>query len=190
MATALREFVLNETATIRAPIERCFALSTNLAVVEMTLRMTPVSGRLSGSVIEGDRVRWRGWKWGMLHEHESAIEAVAPPVFFRDRMIAGRFATFEHDHHFTERKDGTGLHDELRFRLPWGIAGRVAARSVVIPHIRQLMRERFQLIKDLAEGDGWRRYVELDVDTSGVSTSQLQPIGTVARDARIVRPRG
>ena len=158
---AIRSFVLRDSATVQAPIERCFALSTHLAVVEVTLRMKPVGGRLTGSVQDGDRVRWRGWKWGLPHQHESAIEAFNPPVFFRDRMIAGRFAAFEHDHRFSAQADGTVLlHDELRFRLPWGMAGIMAARFIVVPHIRRLMRDRFALIKTLAEGNGWRRYVD------------------------------
>jgi hypothetical protein len=41
-----REFVVMDEEEERAPIERCFALSTHLAVVEMTLAMQPVSGRM------------------------------------------------------------------------------------------------------------------------------------------------
>lgn len=92
-----REFVVREEILVRAPIERCFALSTHVAVVEMVLAMRPVAGRMTGSVVGGDTVRWRGWKWGLLHEHESLIDAYEPPVFFRDRMLAGRFARFEHE---------------------------------------------------------------------------------------------
>ena len=146
---------------VHAPIERCFALSTNLAVVEMTLAMRPVGGRRSGAVINGDRVLWRGWRWGLPHTHESLIEAFNPPLFFRDRMIAGRFAGFEHDHQFIDRRDGSVLmRDVLRFRLKWGTAGTLIGRGVVLPHIRRLIRERFALIKRLAEGEEWRRYVD------------------------------
>ena len=103
MATDAHLFVVRDEVAVRAPIERCFALSTNLAVVEATLAMRPVGGRLSGAVVGGDTVRWRGWKWGLPHVHESLIDAFDPPVFFRDRMIAGRFAAFQHDHFFTDR---------------------------------------------------------------------------------------
>ena len=146
---------------VRAQIERCFALSTHLAVVEMTLAMRPVGGRLQRAVVGGDTVRWRGWKWGLPHHHESLIEEFDPPFFFRDCMIAGRFAAFEHEHRFMSRVDGSVLlKDELRFRMKWGVAGLVIARNVVLPHIRKLMRERFALIRRLAEGEEWRRYLE------------------------------
>ena len=154
-------FVVRNEAVVSAPIDRCFALSTHLAVVGMTLAMRPVSGRLEGAVAEGDAVRWRGWKWGLPHEHESLIEAYNPPLFFRDRMIAGRFAAFEHDHRFKVRNDGKVLlQDEVRFAMKWGLAGLMIGRAVVMPHIRKLVAERFALIKRLAEGEEWRRYVE------------------------------
>ena len=154
-------FVVRNEAVVSAPIDRCFALSTHLAVVEMTLAMHPVSGRLKGAVAEGDTVRWRGWKWGLPHEHESLIEAYDPPLFFRDRMIAGRFAAFEHDHRFKVLNDGKVLlQDEVRFAMKWGLSGLMLGRAVLIPHIRKLVGERFALIKRLAEGEEWRRYVE------------------------------
>jgi hypothetical protein len=161
MAIGEKWFVVRDEAEVRAPIQRCFGLSTHLAVVETTLAMRPVGGRLSGTVVGGDTVRWRGWKWGLPHVHESLIDAFDPPVFFRDRMIAGRFAAFEHDHFFTDRPDGSVLlRDELRFRMRWGAAGVLVSRAMVLPHVRKLVRERFALIKRLAEGDAWRRYMD------------------------------
>jgi ligand-binding SRPBCC domain-containing protein len=159
MATDAHLFVVRDEVAVRAPIERCFALSTNMAVVELTLAMRPVSGRLEGAVVGGDTVRWRGWKWGLPHSHESLIEAYEPPLFFRDRMIAGRFAAFEHDHRFATRGDGSVLlQDEVRFAMKWGDVGLMIGRAVVMPHVRKLVAERFALIKRLAEGEGWRRY--------------------------------
>ena len=161
MAATESLFVVSDGIEVFAPIERCFALSTHLAIVEMTLAMRPVGGRITGAVLGGDTVRWRGWKWGLPHVHESLIEAFEPPVFFRDRMIAGRFAAFEHDHALKCQQDGSVLlRDEVRFRMKWGAAGTMLAHGVVLPHIRKLLRERFALIKRLAEGEEWRRYVE------------------------------
>ena len=160
MAADSHIFVIRDEALVSAPIERCFALSTHLAVVEITLAMRPVSGRMDGTVAGGDTVRWRGWKWGLLHVHESLIEAYDPPAFFRDRMIAGRFAAFEHDHRFTALENGNVLlQDEVRFTMKWGAAGLMIGREVIMPYIRKLVRERFALIRGLAEGEEWRRYV-------------------------------
>jgi ligand-binding SRPBCC domain-containing protein len=161
MAESTRLFLVRDETVVHAPIERCFALSTHLAIVEMTLGMRRVGGRLAGAVAGGDTVRWRGWKWGLPHVHESLIEAFEPPVFFRDRMIAGRFAAFEHDHYFRPQAGGSVLlQDEVRFSMRWGAAGVVIGRGVVLPHVRKLIGERLALIRRIAEGEEWRQYME------------------------------
>ena len=155
-----RTFFVREQMEVHAPIERCFSLSTHLALVADILRMRPIAGRVAGHVTAGDKVLWRGWKWGLPHTHESLIEPFVPPIFFRDRMISGRFASFQHDHNFTARKNGSVLmRDELRFQMPFGALGVLVGRILVLPHIHRLLRQRFALIKRLAEGDQWTQYV-------------------------------
>ncbi len=158
-----REFRLHDEIVVDAPIERCFLLSTSIEIVERELGMHPVSGRTSGLVVEGDTVRWEGWQLGLPQFHESLIDFFQPPVFFRDRMIAGRFARFEHDHHFIDHGEQTVLlRDELRFTMPWGWIGNLIGQWILMPHIRRLMRRRFTLLKKIAEGNEWRRYLVPD----------------------------
>jgi len=177
-------FIVRESIQIHAPIERLFALSTSLSVVRQTLGMTATrtNGSLtSGHVIANSRVVWRGWKFGLPTEHHTLITAFIPPhehlsrvghqnvtaeAFFQDTQERGRFAIFQHDHHFTEFTDPTTrapiteLRDEVRFTLPFGPLGRVAALLLLTPHIRHLCRQRFALLKRLGEGDGWRPFVD------------------------------
>jgi ligand-binding SRPBCC domain-containing protein len=92
--------------------------------------------------------------------HESLIEQFELPVFFRDRMIAGRFASFEHGHNFSDRGDGSVLlRDEVRFTMPWGRAGDLIGQSVLVRDIRGLMKRRFGRLKQIAESEEWRRYL-------------------------------
>jgi ligand-binding SRPBCC domain-containing protein len=156
-----QSFTVRRQCQIHAPIERCFKLSTCIEVVTPILGMKPVEGRTSGLVGEGDTVLWRGWKFGLPQFHRSIIEAFEPPVFFRDRMIDGRFAAFEHDHRFIAQPDGSVLlSDELRFSLPFGMAGAWVARFIVVPHVEKLLGRRFALIRALAEGEGWREILQ------------------------------
>ena len=153
-------FHVHDQVVIHAPAERCFGLSTNLAVVERTLKMHPAAGRTSGSVKDGDTVLWKGWQFGLPQFHESEICYLEQNRFFQDHMLRGRFATFAHDHSFTDQGNGsTLLRDDVRFSLPFGAAGWAVGRMVVLPHVRTLVRERFQLLKELAEGDGWKQYL-------------------------------
>jgi ligand-binding SRPBCC domain-containing protein len=168
-------FTLRASILIHAPIDRVFALSCSVAIVERELGMHPVAShpseqrtlagdpgsRTSGLVTAGDTIRWQGMQLGFPNHHVSLIvpETWDPPHFFQDRMIAGRFRSFEHDHRLTETPEGTRLDDEVRFsmKLIWG--GALTGRGILAPHIRGLMRRRFHLLKRLAETDEWRRYL-------------------------------
>ena len=156
-------FILRDQIVVHAPIERCFLLSTSVAVVERELKMRPMAGRTSGFVQDGDTVLWKGWQLGFPQFHQSKINQYEQNVFFQDFMLRGRFRTFEHDHAFLKQGNGTVLlRDELRFTMPFGVAGWVVGRWVLLPHIRGLMRKRFGLIKRLAEGEGWRAYLSAE----------------------------
>ncbi len=154
------QFVLRDSAFVHAPVERCFQLTCSIALVQEELGMHPVSGRMSGFVQGGDTVRWEGWQLGLKHFHVTSISAYTPPVLLQDTMLAGRFKTFQHDHHLRETPDGgTVLEDELRFSLPFGVLGRLVSKYIIMRHIQGLMASRFARIKRIAEGEEWRKYL-------------------------------
>lgn len=156
-------FILRDQIVVHAPVERCFLLSTSVAVVERELKMHPVAGRTTGFVEDGDTVLWKGWRLWLPQFHQSEVRQFEANHFFQDRMLRGRFKSFEHDHAFLNQgKGAVMLRDELRFTMPFGLAGWMVGRWVLVPHIRGLMRKRFALIKGLAEGEGWREYLQAE----------------------------
>jgi ligand-binding SRPBCC domain-containing protein len=157
-------FVVNEKLEVRAPIGRCFSLATNIELVGTVLGMKPMQGRTSGFVTAGDTIRWQGWKFGLPAFHESLIDAFDPPNFFRDRMIAGRFATFSHDHSFSDSGGGiTQMSDQLFFTMPFGVVGRLVGKYILVPHVKALMKQRFAMLKRIAESEEWREYLTADI---------------------------
>ena len=158
-------FVIKDIIHIDAPIERCFLLSTSLAIVERELGMHPVasrhSTRTSGLVSAGDRIHWSGWQLGLPQRHVSLISAFEPNRFFQDRMISGRFKSFQHDHELTEIGGQVLLKDTIRFSLPFGFAGKLVGKYIMVPHIRGLLHRRFHLLKRIAESDEWHTYLPL-----------------------------
>jgi ligand-binding SRPBCC domain-containing protein len=163
-------FVIRDCVRIQAPVERCFGLSTSLAIVQRELRMHPVAGmwptasgpvalRTAGLVGDGARVGGEGWQLGLPQYHVSLIREFEANRHFQDKMIAGRFRFFEHEHSFRAEGDETVLDDEIRFALPFGVVGWVVGRLFLYPHIRRLLGRRFRLIKRLAEGEEWREYL-------------------------------
>jgi len=172
-----REPILAD-ATVHAPLARVFALSTRVELVKETLGMTlmPTPGTVHAGHIEANsRVHWRGWKFGLPTEHHTLITGFADPhtdptgqltAWFQDSQEQGRFRTFRHDHHVREAPDPadptrtiTLLHDEVRFSLPFGPLGAVAANLLLAPHITRLCAQRFARITQLAEGEGWREWL-------------------------------
>jgi hypothetical protein len=73
-------FLITEDARVNAPIERVFALSTRVELVQKTLGMNLIdSGVTSGHVSAGSRVHWRGWKFGLPTEHHTLLTGFVPP---------------------------------------------------------------------------------------------------------------
>jgi ligand-binding SRPBCC domain-containing protein len=182
----MRDYTLEPilaSATVHAPLDRVFALSTRVELVRETLGMELVkTDAANGFVVEGSRVHWRGWKFGLPTEHHTLITGLRAPhlaeavdaasplagsrvAWFQDAQEQGRFAFFQHDHYLREAADETTgepmtlLHDEVRFALPFGLLGSVAAGLLLAPHIRRLCRQRFARLRELAEGEGWRDWV-------------------------------
>lgn len=152
-------FHLKESTHIFAPIDRCFLLSTSIALVQQTIGLKPVEGKTTGLIAGGDQLVWRGWKFGLPAMHETLISAYDRPEFFQDTMGRGRFSFFQHDHSFQEVDGHTLLVDVVRFSLPMGLAGRLIGKQIVVPHVLGLLVRRFELIKRIAEGSDWEQYV-------------------------------
>jgi ligand-binding SRPBCC domain-containing protein len=152
-------FTISDSIHINAPIERCFRLSTDIALTGRTLGMRLIEGKTDGMIAEGDRLIWAGWKFGLPQMHESLITRYERPVFFQDTMGRGRFSRFQHDHQLTEIDGHTLLNDKLRFSLPLGLPGRLVAEHILVPYLCRLLRRRMLLLKQLAESEEWRRYL-------------------------------
>ncbi len=152
-------FRVKESAHVLAPIDRVFLLATNIQLVQRTIGLKPVEGKTSGLILMGDQLLWRGWKFGLPAMHETLITAYDRPGFFQDTQGRGRFAHFQHDHHFEEVGGQTLMRDIVRFSLPLGPAGKLVAKYIMVPHILGLMQRRFALLKRIAEGPDWQQYI-------------------------------
>src|ERR1700709_2734087 len=144
-------YTVKDSVHINAPIERVFLLSTNIELVRQTLAMRLVAGRMTGFVVAGETVEWRGWKFGLPTRHVSVISGYDAPTFFQDTQLHGRFARFQHDHHLQWIDRQTLAYDKVRFSLPFGSLGKMVAKTVLVPHIAGLLAARFRLLKRVAE---------------------------------------
>ena len=154
-------FRLKESIHVNAPIDRCFLLSTSIALVEQTLNLKPVAGKTRGLIVYGDQLLWRGWKFGLPAWHETLISRYDRPHFFQDTMGRGMFRHFQHDHRFEDIDGRTLMIDIVRFSMPLGPVGRAMGKHILVPHILDTMQKRFQLLKRIAEGSEWERYIDI-----------------------------
>lgn len=151
---------LKESIHINAPIDRCFLLATSIPLVAIVLKMRPVKGKKTGLIVNGDIVRWRGWKWGIPQMHETLITKYERPNYFQDTMRRGRFSFFKHDHYFRSIDGHTLCYDQIFFSMYLGPIGNFFADKVLVPYMMELLRWRLRLLRRIAEGPNWERYLD------------------------------
>jgi ligand-binding SRPBCC domain-containing protein len=153
-------FTIGDSIFIKAPIERCFLLSTNVELVGRTYGMKPIEGKTQGLVEADDKLLWAGWKFGMPQMHESVISQYEKPSFFQDTMTRGRFKRYQHDHYFYEMDGRTVLNDKIRFTMPLGPVGRLVGRFVLVPYLSRRLRRRLVTLRRVAESrKEWQKYL-------------------------------
>ena len=151
--------------SVRAPMERCFDLarSVDLHVDSSTgIGARAIGGRRGGLSGEGDETVWSARFFGVRFSMTTRIEGSEFPVRFGDRMTRGRLRRFEHVYRFRALPDGgCAMSDELVVEAPFGPVGRWIERLYLTRRMDELVRSRLERIKRIAEGDDWRRYLEL-----------------------------
>lgn len=147
---------------IAAPIERVFDLARSIDLHTDSASKTnerAVAGVTTGLIGLGQEVTWQGRHFGMLQSLTVKITAFNRPSFFADQMIKGAFRRFEHRHHFAETDGATRMLDELDFQSPFGPIGSLTDRLILNQYMRSFLIERNRILKQVAEGDGWQRYL-------------------------------
>ena len=147
---------------VAAPTERCFDLSRSVeAHVDSTAATgeRAVGGKTTGLLSLGDEVTWRARHFGIEQELTSRITAFDRPRHFRDTMVRGAFARFDHDHFFTPTDGGTLVRDVFDYRAPLGPLGWVAEHLFLSAYMRRFLLTRLNALKVLAESDRWSQFV-------------------------------
>ena len=154
--------VIELTTEIRAPLERVFDLARSIDLHMASTAQTgerAVAGVTSGLIDLGQEVTWRARHFGTWQHLTSRITTFVRPFHFRDSMVRGAFARFDHDHFFSPRGELTLMRDVFDFQSPLGILGRIADRLFLIDYMSRFLVARNALIKTVAETEQWRRYL-------------------------------
>lgn len=164
---------IEEATLIRAPVERCFDLSLSIDLHTESAARTgerAIAGVTSGLIGKGQEVTWRARHLGVTQTMTVRIAELDRPLYFRDCMVRGTFRRFDHEHFFSSRDGGvTEMRDVLSFAAPPPLLGRLT-EPFLRRYLLRFLRERNALLRRVAEGDEWRRF--LNWRESHDSTSQ------------------
>lgn len=147
---------------IAAPRARCFDLARSVELHVASTGATgerAVAGRTSGLMESGETVTWRARHLGVWQELTSRIVMFERPEHFRDSMVRGAFAFFDHDHFFSIDRDGTIMREVFEFRAPLGPLGTLVERLFLTRYMRRFLLARARMVKAVAESDAWERYL-------------------------------
>jgi len=150
---------------VRAPAARLFDLARSIdAHVASTpgTRERAVGGKTSGLIGLGEEVTWEARHLGVTQRLTSRITQFDRPRHFRDSMVKGAFARFDHDHFF-EPIEGepaaTRCRDVFDFEAPLGPLGRIAEWAFLERYMRRFLEVRMDILEELGTGGAWERFV-------------------------------
>ena len=147
---------------IAAPIERVFDLARSIDLHLASAAATgerAIAGTTTGLIGPDGWVTWRARHLLVRQTLTSRITAYERPHRFEDRMVAGIFARFIHEHRFRVVDGGTLMSDRLEYEAPYGPLGRLACGLVVDRHLRRFLTRRNEIIARTAESGAWRDYL-------------------------------
>jgi ligand-binding SRPBCC domain-containing protein len=97
----------------------------------------------------GSQLRYKLRIHGIPVRWTTEITAWNPPHSFIDVQLSGPYALWRHEHTFVQEREGTTIHDEVRYAIPFGIFGRLAHWTFVNRDLRGIFDYRGQKIHEL-----------------------------------------
>lgn len=153
---------LRQVFRVRAPIERCFDLARSVEAHVASTGQTgerAVAGVTTGLLELHDEVMWRAKHLGVWQRLTSRITAFDRPRHFRDSMVTGAFARFDHDHFFEMDGEACVMKDVFDYDAPLGPLGRLVERVFLDGYMERFLHKRNELLRLLAESEDWRRFL-------------------------------
>ena len=93
-----------------------------------------------------------------------------PPEKFEDVMKKGPFRSWHHVHRFIEKDGGTIVQDEVEYKLPMGVLGRIFGSRNVRNRLNRMFRAREnRLIRDLERHSDFKHLTRKRILLAGAS---------------------
>lgn len=151
-AAAMTEQILEQSQWVPRPLEEVFAFFSdekNLETLTPAFLKFRVLGKSTPKIQEGTLIHYRLSLHGLPMRWTSRIEEWTPNQRFVDTQVKGPYSLWHHTHSFEPENGGTRMKDRVRFRLPGGWLGQLAAGWVVRRDVERIFAFRKQTIERL-----------------------------------------
>jgi ligand-binding SRPBCC domain-containing protein len=148
--------LFERSCVVRAPVADVFAfhLDPHNAARISPRTLPVVAVRASFPLTEGDEAEIvvRLWPTPFRQTWRVQAERVVAPTLVVDRMLAGPFRSWVHQHRFEDLGDGTTrLTDHVDYHLPFGLLGALADAVVGHRALERVFRHRQARTRELLE---------------------------------------
>lgn len=148
----MRFHTLRRQQWIPRPIDEVFAFfadAHNLEAITPPWLGFRILSQDTGSIVEGTQIRYKLHLHGIPIFWTTEIRRWNPPHSFVDVQLSGPYRLWHHTHRFESFGDRTRMTDIVRYRLPFGILGRIVHALKVRRDVRQIFDYRQQRIQAL-----------------------------------------
>lgn len=145
---------INLTTEIKAPIERCFDVSRDVELHQVSAEGTSeriVAGRTKGLCELNDEITWEAVHFGIRQRLSVKIVAMNRPYSFTDTMIKGAFKSMRHEHTFEEQNRMTFMKDIFMYEVPFGFIGKLFDMLVLKRYMTSFLVTRNAILKSYVE---------------------------------------
>ena len=150
------------TSFIAAAQERVFDLSRSIDLHKSSMKKydeSIIDGKQTGLLDLNESVTWTARHLFKQRVIRVRLTKLQRPDYFVDEQEEGDFRMMKHEHYFKQIENGTIMIDQFHFETPHGFIGRLINNFYLENYMTQLLKERNKMIKDVAESNLWKQYL-------------------------------
>jgi len=97
---------------------------------------------------EGTHIRYKLILHGISIYWLTEIRKWQPPHRFVDTQLSGPYSLWHHTHSFKAENGGTRMNDVVRYRMPFGVLGRIIHAVNVRADVESIFAYRYKTIEE------------------------------------------
>ncbi len=87
--------------------------------------------------------------FGIPLNWQTRIDKMKKLKYFTDKQIKGPYKLWEHNHYFTQYRNGVLMKDEVKYQLPFGVVGKIAHSLLVRKKIEKIFEYRKTILENI-----------------------------------------